>query len=144
MLFAPPSLMSIISTAVTTVLCPLIVWAVQKLVHLLDQFTILEDQFISMRQEVKALQESDKASDRKLILLEEAITEISALRERTDEQFSEIKADLKQLPRILTLLEQYGQAIASSVPRNEVESRLRATEDRIRMVEQDIRTGKQK
>ena len=137
--FTPLSLIGLVSSAITTVVFPLFVWAVQRLASLVNQFNIMESQFNEVRQDVETLKESDKQTGDRLIPLEEAISDIAALRERTDAQLSEIKTDLKQLPRIVTLLEQYGQTLSVIVPRNEVESRLRATEDRLRMVEQDIR-----
>jgi hypothetical protein len=130
--FSPISLIGLVSSAVTTVVFPLLVWGVQRLVQLLKQFNILEAQFEDVRSDVETLKEANTQSNGKLLLLEEAISDIA-----------EIKADLKQLPRVVTLLEQYGQAISTSVPRNEVESRLKATEERLRLVEQDIRSGKQ-
>ena len=131
-LFNIPSLLGLASSAITTVVFPLFAWGIQRLAQLLKQFNVLESQFAEVRSDVETLKEANTQSNGKLLLLEEAISDIS-----------EIKADLKQLPRVVTLLEQYGQTISTSVPRNEVESRLRATEERLRLVEQDIRSGKQ-
>ena len=42
----------------------------------------------------------------------------------------------------MTIVESFQSAIAVIVPRTEVDARLKSAEDRLRMVEQDIRSGK--
>ena len=63
---------------------------------MLKKFDILESQIEDVRSDVETLKEANTRLGGKLLLLEEAISDISALREHTDELSSELKADFER------------------------------------------------
>lgn len=145
---------SIAPWIITGIGAPLFVWALQNTFKTLKRFNALAIKFVEFRKDteakvstvckdVEALKESGKATDGKITRVEDAIIDIRAAVQRSDEQFTAIMAELKVLPTVIAKLETFSVAIAAIVPRNEVDSRIQATEHRLSLIEQrDIRGAK--
>ena len=132
----------IVSGIVTTIVAPVVGWLVRRGSQLVKQVRDLEMRERTRSGELEALKDFHNDSSTRLVRLEDAIVQINKAMERSDQQFHTIMTKLEELPRVTALMESLSITLQAVVPRNEVESRLRATEDRLRMVEQDIRSHK--
>ncbi len=145
--------LGVASAIATGIIAPLTVWLVQGTFKSIKKANALNIKFVEhkkdteaklsdVRKDVDVLKESCKTSDTRLVRVEDAIVDIRAAVQRSDEQFTAIMVELKQLPRVMALMESFGQSIGLIVPRAEVESRIGAAEKRLSLVEQDIRGAK--
>lgn len=134
-----PSPLSLLSTLVTGVLVPSVAWLMRSGARLVKRVNQLDMRLRDRLKDLDRLSESHESSVVRMTKVEEAILAIQAQLARNDVQFSQIMLKLDQLPRVVALIENYSHALESIVPRNEVEARLRSAEERLRIVENDVR-----
>ena len=134
------NVMELISLGVTGILVPLVTWVVRNGTQLLKRVTLVEERQKERSREVEELITAGRLSDKRLTRVEDAIVEMRASAQKVDESFALIMVELKQLPRLTAMVETFAEGMRQIVPRSEVEFRMRAAEDRIRLVESDIRT----
>lgn len=131
-------IINLVELVATAIIIPVVGWAYSKGSDLITRFNRHELCFREHEAHVKerlkeldSLKASDSKNDGRFSKVEDAICHIRESLERVDNQFQTIISKLEQLPRIATLLESHAKDIDNFVPRREIESRLKATEDRL-------------
>ena len=102
---------------------------------LLKKFNRIDLRVKDVCKDVDALKDQCKTADNRLIKIEDAISDIRSAAQRSDEQFKIITVKLETLIVGQAKLEETTKATAAIVPRQEVEARLKAHEDRLQAVE---------
>lgn len=127
--------LGIIALTINVVVAPLVAWLVKSGRKVARKITVQGVRLNAMENQVNRLQNISDAAEPRLARLETAICNIERAAEASKDQHAAVMQELKQLPRLATMLELYSTAIAAIVPRNEVDSRVKAVEDRLTRVE---------
>ncbi len=125
----------------TVIILPVLGWLINNGIKMLKNYTDIEGKVKDNCRDLETLKDNRHVSEARLSKVEDAIQEIRSAAQRTDEQFRSIASKLDQLPRLMALLESLSSAANTIVPRTEVDSRLRAAEDRLALLESDVRKG---
>ncbi len=128
-----------VSTALYALLIPVVGWLVTNGVKTLKAFTMIDAKVRDNCESIKSLEKSHATTDARIAKLDEAIHTIKDAAQRKDEQFLLITTKLDQLPALATMMNVLTQSAQAIVPRTEVESRMRAAEGRLEMLEHDVR-----
>ena len=128
-----------VSTALYAMLIPVVGWLVTNGIRTLKAFTMVDAKVRDNCLAITALEKSHATVDSRVVKVEEAIHAIRESSQRKDEQFAAITAKLDQLPALATMLQVLTSSAPAIVPRTEVESRRRAAETRLEMLEKDVR-----
>lgn len=127
--------LQVILAIITGVFAPLAAWLVRCGSHLLRRYNVLDQEMREVKADVAALQQGASAVDTRIVRVEDAIVEIRAAVQRSDQQFTAIMGELKQLPRLAAMVEAMGTQMAGMVSRHE----LAGITDRLARAEDDIR-----
>lgn len=111
-------------------------WLVKTAVKLLRHQTTIELNLHDACKDIEQLKAARTDHDSRILKVEDAIVAIREADKRADVMFGEIKESLSQLTRITVMVEALQTSSSQTVPRPEVEARLRAAEERIRTLEQ--------
>ncbi len=131
--------LGVLSLAISTVIAPTVGWMVRTGSRMAKQLDTIEARFDERMKDLDHLQHEAKGTDVRLIKVEDAIVDMRSASQRADEQYARIMQELKTLTRVDTLIDQILLAVGQIVPRAEIESRLRANEDKIERVDRDVR-----
>ena len=128
-----------VSTALGIIVLPVIGWLVTNGIKLLKSYTMIDAKVRDNCDSIKSLEKSHATTDARITKVEEAIHAIKDAAQRKDEQFLLITTKLDQLPALATMMNVLTQSATSIVPRSEVENRMKAAEERLGMLERDVR-----